>query len=320
MKELVDFHLGKDEVCPGLLALRSQLFATIAHTFMAAAESNNEPYVPSSDVSTLQWLKGMMIASVFSLVYLFTPMYMLASTTCLLLRYPSTTWSIAIAFPMLLSILIKPITCPWIVQRLTPMLDYFQYEEIIEHKSVNARQELVKGRRNYILTVQPHGVISFGGLCSAVAAPPEFQGRLKTAVAWALLHTPILKHVLGIFGLTDASKQNVIKILSQKGIDGSIVLYIGGIAELFMSSRKEEKLFLSKRKGFIKLALTQGVDVVPIYFFGNTSVLTVVKTGLLGRLSRKLQVSLTYFWGKYYLPIPRDDKVRDVKECVRASL
>lgn len=42
----------------------------------------------------------------------------------------------------------------------------------------------------------------------------------------------------------------------------SIVL--GGIAELFKSSRKEERLYLSKRKGFIKYALSYGVDVIPV--------------------------------------------------------
>ena len=52
-----------------------------------------------------------------------------------------------------------------------------------------------------------------------------------------------------------------------------------------------------------------GVDVIPIYFFGNTSVLTILKSGPLATISRKLQVALTYFWGKYYLPIPRDEKV-----------
>jgi hypothetical protein len=30
---------------------------------------------------------------------------------------------------------------------------------------------------------------------------------------------------------------------------------------------------------------------------------------LLANLSRKLQVSMTYFWGKWFLPIPRDEKV-----------
>lgn len=46
-----------------------------------------------------------------------------------------------------------------------------------------------------------------------------------------------------------------------------------------------------------------------MYLFGNTTVLSVLKTGLLATISRKLQVSLTYIWGRWYLPIPRDCKL-----------
>lgn len=164
-------------------------------------------------------------------------------------------------------------------------------------------------------------------------------GKLPTAVANAVLYTPIVKHVLGIFGLISASKASMKQTLKKSGVDGTIVLYVGGMAELFLSCENEEKLYLQKRKGFIKLALTEGVDVVPIYLFGNTNVLSVLKTGLLASISRKVvtiyrtmrwisvavrfasnysivllqfQVSLTYIWGKYYLPIPRDCKVRRV--------
>ena len=122
-------------------------------------------------------------------------------------------------------------------------------------------------------------------------------------------------------------------------MDGTVVLYVGGIAELFKTSREAERLFLSERKGFIKLALRSGVDIIPIYLFGNTSILSAVsehrlvykmdyslendfvtriyfflyickvKNDLLANLSRRMQVSLTVFWGKYFLPIPRDDKL-----------
>ena len=140
--------------------------------------------------------------------------------------------------------------------------------------------------------------------------PPELR-KIKTGVASALLKFPILKHVMGIYGLTSASGGNVRKILrtKNKGIDGSLVLYTGGIAELFKSSRKEERLYLKNRKGFIKIALREGADIIPIYLFGNTSCLTVLKNKFLASLSRKLQMSLTYFWGKWMLPIPRDVKL-----------
>ena len=141
------------------------------------------------------------------------------------------------------------------------------------------------------------------------------SGKLKTAVADAVLYTPILKHVMGIFGLVSASKKSMIETLKKPGIEGSICLYVGGMAELFLSCEKEEIIYLNKRKGFIKLALTQGVDVVPIYLFGNTTVLSVLKIGLLSKISRKYQVSLTYIWGRWGLPIPRPCKV-----CTRAPL
>ena len=67
-----------------------------------------------------------------------------------------------------------------------------------------------------------------------------------------------MKHVLGIFGLIDASSSSLKRHFKKGGVEGTIVIYIGGIAELFKSSRKEERLFINERKGFIKMALREG--------------------------------------------------------------
>jgi len=128
-----------------------------------------------------------------------------------------------------------------------------------------------------LLTLRPVAVINL-----------LMQGKLPTAVANAVLYTPIVKHVLGIFGLISASKASMKETLKKPGVNGTVVLYVGGMAELFLSCENEEKLYLKKRKGFIKLALTEGVDIVPIYLFGNTNVLSVLKTGLLASISRKV--------------------------------
>lgn len=145
---------------------------------------------------------------------------------------------------------------------------------------------------------------------SAMTVCDDCVSSIKTAAASALLQTPILKNIMGIWGLVDASKSSMQRHFRNKGIDGCLVLYVGGIAELFQSCPTEERLFLKQRKGFIKLALREGVDVIPAYLFGNTTTLSVLKHGPLATLSRKMQVSLTYIWGKFYLPIPRDEKVR----------
>jgi len=270
----------------------------------------------SSTVSFTRWCIGLFLASIFSLVYLLTPLYILSTLVLLITQYlnPKLYFYIYVA-PLIISILVpsKQLTC--LANYMTPMLDYFQYEEILETTNEALKKLNREDGTNVIMALQPHGVVSFCSMCSWINADPEIR-PIQTGVASVLLQVPILKNVMGIYGLTAASGSNVRRILQKKTKDirGSIVLYVGGIAELFKSSRKEERLYLKSRKGFIKVALREkGVDIIPVYLFGNTSVLTVIKNKSLEKLSRSMQVSLTYFWGKWKLPIPRDDKLLYVR-------
>ncbi len=246
---------------------------------------------------------GMLIATCFSLVYLVTPFYMVYCLYKLVTLSPNL-----ICVPLVLSVIIPTHHSPWAVSNLLgPMLPYFDYTEIRETSDEDMLKHFSSGK-SFILAAVPHGVISFTGMCSAVYCIPEFR-KIKTAAASVILSVPILKHVLGIFGLTDAAGKNLSRYISKGGASGSVVIYIGGIAELFKSSRKAERLYLSKRKGFIKLALRSGADILPLYLIGNTACLTVVKSGPLASMSRKLQMSITLFWGRWNLPIPRNDKL-----------
>lgn len=162
-----------------------------------------------------------------------------------------------------------------------------------------------------MLVVCPHGVISFGGICSGLAGSDfglnlrqEVIDRFPTAVASVVIQFPIMKHVIGMFGLLDASKKSLTRRIKA---GKSFVLYPGGIAELFLSSPKEEMILV--RKGFIKLALTSGADVIPLYLFGNTTVLEVMRHPLLMSISRTLGVSLTLFWGRWGMPLPKSDQL-----------
>ena len=104
---------------------------------------------------------------------------------------------------------------------------------------------------------------------------------------------PFIKNTVGIFGLVDACAKTLRKTLKTK----SVILYAGGIAELFLTDDKEERLYINKHKGFIKLALRSGVAVVPVYMFGNTTTLHVAKGELLAKVARTTHLSLTWFWG-----------------------
>lgn len=247
-----------------------------------------------------RWLLGMFVASIFTLAYLLVPVYLLSAAVALILRYPSAKSSLIFALPMLLSIFVRPRASLLALRLITPMLDYFDFEAIYLDENIRS------SGKNYIFIAQPHGVLSFVGMCSAAAKPRDIL-RVPTAAASVILRTPILKNLMGIFNLIDASANSLKKHLKRSG---SVLIYVGGIAELFKTCRTEERLYLKNRKGFIKLALTEGVDIVPAYLFGNSSILSVLNHGPLASLSRKLQASLTLFWGKFYLPIPRDEKVK----------
>eukprot|EP00551_Chaetoceros_affinis_P011581 CAMPEP_0203664430 /NCGR_PEP_ID=MMETSP0090-20130426/1843_1 /ASSEMBLY_ACC=CAM_ASM_001088 /TAXON_ID=426623 /ORGANISM="Chaetoceros affinis, Strain CCMP159" /LENGTH=294 /DNA_ID=CAMNT_0050527667 /DNA_START=77 /DNA_END=961 /DNA_ORIENTATION=- len=240
------------------------------------------------------------------MAYVLTPPYILSAVVLLLLGYPSGNVAFLYALPLVISMLTPARPIPDLVGLFSPMLDYFQYEQIIESED-ELRKNFDQGK-NYIFATQPHGVLSMCAMCSSIHSDPKYR-RISTAVASSLLTFPILKHIIGIFTLCDASAASLRKVLKRPGIEGTVVIYIGGIAELFKSSRDEERLHLSSRKGFIKLALREGVDIVPVYLFGNTSILSVLRNKYLERISRKMQVSFTIFWGKFYLPIPRDDKL-----------
>ena len=274
----------------------------MAGTATAAAAA--PPPQKNPNAYSVRWFQGMAGAAVFSLAYILTPLYMLSIPIAFLVL-PLYT-AVVYTLPMLISAIIPCQHAPGLVKQLQPIADsYFQYDQVAELSDDDIRDLLKEGKK-FILAFQPHGVISFTGMCAAIKAPDDLR-PLKTAVASSLMKTPILKHVMGVFGFVDASKSSLKKHFKNPGLNGSVAIYVGGIAELFKSSLTEERLFLSKRKGFIKLALTQGVDVVPAYLFGNTSILSVMTSGPLANLSRSTGVALTYFWGKWLLPIPRDD-------------
>ena len=116
-----------------------------------------------------------------------------------------------------------------------------------------------------------------------------------------VLATPYVRQILGVFPMVDASRRSLVRTLKHN----SVVLYVGGIAELLYSSAKEEKLHIRDRKGFIKLAMQTGSDVVPVYSFGNTTALHILKSPFLTKLSRKIGASITVMYGRWGLPIPK---------------
>lgn len=65
-----------------------------------------------------------------------------------------------------------------------------------------------------------------------------------------------------------------------------------------------EVLKLSNRKGFVKIALKTGTQIIPCYTFGCWNVFEALHPKSLQTGSRLTGIPLLLFWGRYYLPIP----------------
>ena len=66
---------------------------------------------------------------------------------------------------------------------------------------------------------------------------------------------------------------------------------------MFLVGGPTEKVYLRKRKGFVREAIRNGAHLVPVYTFGNTSLFPCAASdGALARLSRRMRMSLVAFF------------------------
>ena len=113
----------------------------------------------NKDPSTLQYFIGMMMASMFTLAYVIGPIS-LPMAILFLFFYPTnvTTW--LFCAPVLISMIFPPRQMPWLLNKMTPVLDYFQYDEVMEMSNEEWYDLTVNKNKSIIFAAVPHGVVS----------------------------------------------------------------------------------------------------------------------------------------------------------------
>jgi hypothetical protein len=193
-------------------------------------------------------------------------------------------------------------------------------------RSVNILQALVEGLfdyfpirlyrttklnpdKQYLFGYHPHGAFCFGVFCPIF---PKISGWEKLfpgvncfmGVANSLLCIPILCTVFRRLGFIPVTTQAMGSVVQSKS---SIMIVPGGIAEMIeVGEKSQEVLVLNNRKGFIRYALTEGLDLVPVYGFGENE--TYYRYSFLKdlrlELSRRFRLALLLFSGRYYSLVP----------------
>jgi len=158
-----------------------------------------------------------------------------------------------------------------------------------------------------LFAIVPHGVAPFGITTYPMWSKLFNDTLCRWTCAPVLLSIPIISIFLRNIGYIPAKSSSIVETLTKKEQNVGIIL--DGIAGMFQQSSKEEKAYLKKRLGIIKIALRSGAPIVPVYGFGHTDMYTVVvdPLGVLEKLSHMLGASLTPFFGRWmwFLGPPR---------------
>lgn len=154
--------------------------------------------------------------------------------------------------------------------------DYFPVRLVIPK---NVRRAF-NNRRNYLMCYHPHGVHSFGALfsmgCNANNIYDILGGDNKN---WAChvqtlgiqFYVPFWREMCRWAGMGDASAKTIERTL-RSGPGQCVGLVVGGAEESMLAAPHTNDLLLSKRKGFVKIALRTGAGLVPVFGFGETNV------------------------------------------------
>ncbi|XP_060635757.2 2-acylglycerol O-acyltransferase 2-B-like [Anolis sagrei] len=156
-------------------------------------------------------------------------------------------------------------------------------------------------RRNYLFGFHPHGVLvagAFGNFCTEATGFSElFPGltpHLLMLPFW--FKVPFFRDYIMSGGLVSSDKASAAFLLSHEGGGQVAVIAVGGPSESLEARPGALTLQVLHRKGFIKMALTHGAALVPVFSFGENELFLQVSNPR-GSLIRAVQERLQRVMG-----------------------
>ncbi|KAL8764031.1 MAG: hypothetical protein Q9184_000319 [Pyrenodesmia sp. 2 TL-2023] len=141
------------------------------------------------------------------------------------------------------------------------------------------RSARLEPTRKYIFGYHPHGIISHGAFAAfgteALGFSQLFPGITNTLLTLDTnFRVPLYRDYALALGLASVSRESCENILSKGGPNGegmgrAITIVVGGARESLDAQPGTLNLVLKRRKGFVKLAIRTGADLVPVLAFGE---------------------------------------------------
>ncbi|MCJ1422946.1 diacylglycerol O-acyltransferase 1 [Sticta canariensis] len=142
--------------------------------------------------------------------------------------------------------------------------------------------------RKYVFGYHPHGIISHGAFAAFATEALGFS-KLFPGITNTLLtldnnfRVPLYRDYALAMGLASVSRESCENILSRggpnkEGMGRAITIVVGGARESLDAQPHSLRLVLKRRKGFIKLAIRTGADLVPVLAFGENELYDQVQS------------------------------------------
>ncbi|XP_051800464.1 2-acylglycerol O-acyltransferase 2-A-like isoform X2 [Acanthochromis polyacanthus] len=149
-------------------------------------------------------------------------------------------------------------------------------------------------KKNYIFGFHPHGVLvagAFGNFCTEATGFsrlfPGLTPHLLMLPFW--FRVPLFRDYIMSGGLVSSCKSSLSYLVSRPGGGNVAVIAVGGAPESLDARPGALTLQVRNRKGFIKLALKHGAQLVPVFSFGENELFDQMENPT-GSPLRRLQV------------------------------
>jgi len=147
----------------------------------------------------------------------------------------------------------------------------------------------------------PHGALAINA-CSKGG----LDLSVRAVVAPLCFRMPLCRQMMQAMGAISSKKKEFTKYM-QTGKDFAVIP--GGVEEVVLTDRRHERIFLRKRKGFVKYALEMGYDLLPVYHLGETQLFhicwpfsTLFMVRLRLAFARKAQIATGLGYGCLLMP------------------
>jgi len=231
--------------------------------------------------------------------FLFSPVWLCSTVLCVLVGAYATT-----------SLVFKPeVTGRWDSNLrssflVTDVMKYFDGRIV--------KTEELEPTKQFIFGFHPHGILPIASMWShnSEAWRTHFntpKGNVVTLIASHLFRIPFTRDFLAAAGAREVSKASFERTLK----DGkSVFLVPGGMREMRYSSSKDDKIVVcTKHKGFVKMAIQHGVELVPVFSFGETKLMDGAFPRLQKLFWKYVGIPFPLFIGRWNLPIPRPQQI-----------